>query len=392
MYPRLCKPLKNRSFFLFGARSTGKTKLLETLFAGDRVLWIDLLKRGEALTFSRNPRELEERLDARREPPEWVVIDEVQRMPQLLDDAHRFIEERGLKFALTGSSARKLKRGAANLLAGRALVNHLYPLTYRELGGDFALADVFAWGSLPLLALEKDALVRTELLKSYVDVYLREEIREEQIVRRLDPFARFLEAAAQSSGAIVNLTRIGREAGTDAKSISRYFQILEDTLLGFFLEPYHRSIRKRQRQQAKFFLFDLGVRRALEGTLQHSPRPGTYEWGRCFEEYVVLEAIRLNAYRRTDFHFSYLRTQSQLEVDLIAERRGSRTWVIEIKAASTPDPSEIRKLVELAASVPRARPAFFCSAEHARIVEGIEILPWREGLELMFFESSALQN
>jgi predicted AAA+ superfamily ATPase len=387
MYARLCKPLKTRSFFLFGARGTGKTKLLEMFFDGVRVLWIDLLKRGETLSFSRNPAELEQRLDAMGKPPEWIVIDEVQRFPQLLDDAHRLIEQRNLKFALTGSSARKLKRGSANLLAGRALVNHLYPLTYRELGGDFSLTDVFTWGSLPLLALEKDALVREELLKSYVDVYLREEIREEQIVRSLDPFVRFLEAAAQSSGSIVNLTRIGREAGADAKAVSRYFQILEDTLLGFFLEPYHRSIRKRQRQQAKFFLFDLGVRRALEGALRHPPRPGTYEWGRSFEEYVVLEAIRLNAYTRSSYRFSYLRTQSQLEVDLIAERRGSRTWAIELKSGSTPDPSEIRKLLDLAASIPNARPAFFCTAEQARIVDGVEVLPWREGLERMFFSS-----
>jgi predicted AAA+ superfamily ATPase len=197
---------------------------------------------------------------------------------------------------------------------------------------------------------------------------------------------RFLEAAAQSSSTIVNLTRIGREAGTDAKSVSRYFQILEDTLIGFFLEPYHRSIRKRQRQLAKFFLFDLGVRRALEGALHHSPRPGTYEWGRCFEEYVVLEAIRLNAYRRADYRFSYLRTQSQLEVDLIAERRGSPTWVIEIKSGTAPDPVDVRKLLDLAGAIPDARPAFFCTAENAKVIDGIEVLPWRQGLERMFFE------
>jgi predicted AAA+ superfamily ATPase len=296
------------------------------------------------------------------------------------------IEKRGQKFALTGSSARKLKRGSANLLAGRALVNSLFPLTFRELGKDFSLADVLTWGSLPLLAAEREAGIRIELLKSYVDVYLREEIREEQIVRSLDPFARFLEAAAQSSGSIVNLSRIGREAGTDAKAVSRYFQILEDTLLGFFLEPYHRSLRKRQRRQAKFFLFDLGVRRALEGALHNAPRPGTYEWGRCFEEYIVLEAVRLNAYQRTGFRFSYLRTQSQLEVDLIAERRGSPSWLIEIKSGESPDPVEIRKLLALAADVPKARPAIFCTAKHPRIVDGVEVLPWKDGLERMFFE------
>ena len=228
--------------------------------------------------------------------------------------------------------------------------------------------------------------IARKVLKSYVDVYLREEIREEQIVRQLDPFARFLEAAAQSSGTIVNLARIGREAGTDAKAVSRYFQILEDTLIGFFLDPYHRSVRKRQRQQAKFFLFDIGVRRALEGTLHQTPRPGTYEWGRSFEELVVLEAIRLNSYLRCGFRFSYLRTQSQMEVDLIAERRGSATWVVEIKSGTDPDPTDLRKLRVLAADIPDARPAIFCAAEHPKIVDDVEVLPWRTGLERMFME------
>lgn len=384
MYQRLCKPLEERSFFLFGARGVGKTKLLETLFTNKTVLWIDLLKRGEFLAFTKNTEELVQRLDSVKKAPEWIVIDEVQRVPQLLDEVHMLIEQRGQKFALTGSSARKLKRGSANLLAGRALVNNLYPFTFRELGSDFNLTDTLTWGSLPLLILEKDPLIRTELLKSYVDIYLREEIREEQIVRQLDPFARFLESAAQSSGSIINLSRIAREAGTDAKAVSRYFQILEDTLLGFFLDPYHRSLRKRQRQLSKFFLFDIGVRRALEGTLHQTPRSGTYEWGRAFEEFIILEATRLNAYLRKDYQMSYLRTQSQLEVDLIAERKGDPTWVIEIKSSDNPDPNDIRKLLDLAADIPNARPAIFCNAENSRVVEGVEILPWRTGLEKMF--------
>lgn len=368
---------------MFGARGTGKTKLLEALFEGRQPLWIDLLRRGEQLSFVRKPGELGDRLNALPSRPDWVVIDEVQRAPQLLDEVHLLIE-RGQKFALTGSSARNLKRGAANLLAGRALVNHLFPLTHRELGSDFSLAGALTWGTLPLLASCADAETRSEILKTYVDVYLREEIREEQIVRQLDPFARFLEAAAQSSGSIVNLTRIGREASTDAKAVARYFQILEDTLLGFFLEPYHTSIRKRQRQLAKFFFFDIGVRRALEGALHHPPRPGTFDWGRSFEEFIVLETHRLNAYTRSDYRLSYLRTQSQLEVDLIVERRGSPTWVIEIKSSTSPDPTDVRKLKDLSASIPDARPAIFCTADHATVTGGVEVLPWRAGFDRLF--------
>lgn len=383
MYIRLCNPLITRSFFLFGARGTGKTKLLQALFADKNVLWIDLLGEKESYQFAKNPSELTDRLAQCARVPDWVVIDEVQRAPRLLNDVHQLIESSQQKFALTGSSARKLKRGAANLLAGRALLNHLYPLTAEELGNDFSLEDAMNWGTLPGVITEPEILTRSEILKSYIDVYLREEIKEEQIVRQLDPFSRFLEAAAQSNGSIINLSRIGREAGTDAKSVSRYFQILEDTLLGFFLEPYHRSVRKRQRQQAKFYLFDLGVKRALEGSLRGVLVPSTYEWGKAFEQFIILEAIRLNSYYRADYRFSYLRTQSQLEVDLVAERKGDRTWVVEIKSSKFPDATEVNKLLNLAKSIPNARPAIFCTCEQRRLIQGVEILPWRDGLARM---------
>jgi predicted AAA+ superfamily ATPase len=385
MYQRLCKPLISHSFFLFGARGTGKTRLLQSLFPDhESVLWIDLLREGEVLQFIRSPNELRSRLDALAKPPSFVVIDEVQRVPSLLNEVHSLIEERQQKFALTGSSARKLRRGAANLLAGRALLNHLFPLTYRELGGDFSLERVLRWGSLPAVINEKNPDVRNALLRTYVDVYLREEIREEQLVRNLDPFARFLEAAAQSSGHIINFSKIAREAGTDSKGVARYFQILEDTLLGFFLEPYHSSIRKRQRQQAKFYLFDIGVKRALEGALRTEPSPQTYEWGRAFEHLVILEAHRLNAYLQFDYKFSYLKTQGQLEIDLIAERRGEPTWAIEIKSAAEIDIVELRRLKELAAAIPHSRPVVFCTAPRRKVIEGVLVIPWEQGIDELF--------
>lgn len=154
--------------------------------------------------------------------------------------------------------------------------------------------------------------------------------------------------------------------------------------MGFFLEPFHLSLRKRQRQQAKFYLFDLGVRRALENSLRLPIQPRTYEWGRSFEQLVVLEAIRLNSYHRADYRFSYLRTQSQLEVDLIAERKGDRTWVIEIQSTADPDITDVRKLLSIAEAVPNSRPAIFCSTIHDRVVNGVEVLDWREGMKRMF--------
>lgn len=384
MYPRLCKPLQKHSFFLFGARGTGKTKLIQQLLQGRNCLWVDLLRQGELLAFIRNPNELRERLAALDTAPEWVVIDEVQRIPEILNEVHSLIEEKKLKFALIGSSARKLRRGAANLLAGRALLNYLYPLTHEELGSDFNLAEVLTWGSLPAVVTQADPESKTELLKTYVETYLREEIREEQIIRRLDPFARFLESAAQSSGSILNRTKIGHEAGTDAKSVARYFQILEDTLLGFHLEPYHTSLRKRQRNQAKFFLFDIGVKRALEGSLRILIRPQTYDWGRTFEQFLVLEAHRLNSYYRANFRFSYLKTQGELEIDLIAERHGEKTWVIEIKSSPSPAPTQIRKLQKLANAVPNGRPIIWCTTPQPRHVDGVELVSWQDGLKQLF--------
>jgi predicted AAA+ superfamily ATPase len=385
MYQRSCKPLLSHSFFLFGARGTGKTKLLHSLFPDqESVLWIDLLREGEALQFLKSPNELRSRLDGLTKPPSYVVIDEVQRVPGLLNEIHSLIEERGQRFALTGSSARKLRRGAANLLAGRALLNHLFPLTFHELGKDFSLESVLRWGSLPAVVNEQIPDIRNALLRTYVDVYLREEIREEQLVRNLDPFARFLEVAAQSNGQILNFSKIGREAGTDSKGVARYFQILEDTLLGFFLEPYHSSVRKRQRQQAKFYLFDIGVKRALEGGLRVELSPQTYEWGRSFEHLVVLETHRLNAYLQADFKFSYLKTQGQLEIDLIAESRGKPTWAIEIKSASEVDIVEIRRLKSLASAIPNSRSAIFCTIPHRKMIEGVLVLPWQEGIRELF--------
>lgn len=387
MYHRLCNPLKSNSFFLFGARGTGKTQLLKHLFRDDStVLWIDLLSKGETLKFTKSPSLLSQTIKGLTTKPSFVVIDEVQRAPSLLNEVHKLIEEEKILFALTGSSARKLKRGGANLLAGRALLNHLYPLSVQELASDFHLESVLCWGTLPAVVNNQDKEVRTSILQTYVDVYLREEILEEQIVRSLDPFARFLEAAAQSNGSIVNFSKIAREASSDAKSIMRYFQILEDTLLGFFLEPYHRIIRKRQRVQSKFYFFDCGVKRALEGAgaLRIPVRRQTYEWGKAFEHFIILEAIRMNSYTRSQFRLSYLRTQGELEIDLIAERKGDITWAIEIKSSEQIDAVEVRKLKALVQDIPNSKAVIFYDGAVSLVVEDVSVYPWKVGLETLF--------
>lgn len=228
---------------------------------------------------------------------EWVVIDEIQKVPALLDVVHGCIEgplgkDRGVRFAMTGSSARRLKRGAVNLLAGRAFVYLLFPLTARELGPAFDLLQCLRFGTLPAtLAFAADA-DRAEFLRAYARTYLKEEVWSEQLIRRLDPFRRFLEVAAQCNGEILNLSNIARDVGVDHKTVGSYFEILEDTLLGFMLEPWHASIRKRQRQAPKFWWFDAGVARALAGTLTVDVVPRSGGFGRGFEHLVIAEIVR----------------------------------------------------------------------------------------------------
>jgi predicted AAA+ superfamily ATPase len=221
-------------------------------------LYIDLLDLATEDLFRTHPEELRQQILAKKDC-DWVVIDEVQKLPRLLDTVHQLIEEKRAKFILSGSSARKLKRGSANLLAWRAFVYHLHPLTSVEYGATFSLQEVLEWGALPKLLEFQNASDKIEFLRAYALTYLKEEIQVEQLVRNLDPFRQFLEIAAQSNGQIVNYSKIARDVGVDTTTVQNYFSILEDTLIGFHLPAYHRSIRKRQRESPKFYLFDPGV-------------------------------------------------------------------------------------------------------------------------------------
>ena len=257
---------------------------------------------------------------------------------------HRLIETNTRKFALTGSSARKLKHGVSNLLAGRAFVNHLYPLTSFELGDRFNLIEVLRFGALPKVFAFDDEREKEELLRAYSFTYLKEEIATEQVVRKLDPFRNFLEIAAQQNGLILNFSSIARDIGVDTKTVQSYFQILEDTLVGFMLPAFHRSIRKRQIAHPKFYFFDLGVKRALERTVNQPMFERNFAFGNAFEHFVILELIRLSDYLRTDWRFSYLRTKDDAEVDLVIDRPGAPTALIEIKSTDSVNEADCASL------------------------------------------------
>lgn len=388
MYPRSVKLPGSNSFFLFGPRGTGKSTLLQKELPSDRALWIDLLDPDQEAEYQMHPGRLLERWQAAEPRPAWIVIDEVQKAPKLLDVVHQAIERHQILFALTGSSARKLKRGGANLLGGRAFVLHLHPLSSFELGPDFSLAEALQWGTLPKVIALQAPEDRKRFLRAYVQTYLREEIQIEQAVRKIEPFRKFLEVAAQSNGEILNYSRLGREAGVEAKNVERYFQILADTLLGFFLEAYHPSVRKRQLSKPKFYFFDPGACRAAQNALDIPLAPRSYAYGKAFEHYVILECIRLNDALERGFGFSYLRTKDGAEVDLIIERPGKSALLVEIKSSDNIDSAGLRNLREFGRAIRGSESIVLCQEPSPREIGGMSILPWQEGLRRIFQFSS----
>ena len=275
MFRRLPNPLQSKGFFLFGARGTGKSTLVGELLKGSATHRIDLLDRRIFDEYLTRPCRLLEQFQSNASF-EWIVVDEVQRLPRLLNEVHKLIIETKQKFVLTGSSARKLKRGEANLLAGRAFSYELFPLTHLEYGKLFSLHDVLQWGALPQVATTTIAQVRSEYLAAYVSTYMREEVLAEQLVRNLEGFRKFLKVAAQVNGQIVVYDSIARDVGIDATTVKTYFEILSDTLLGFALPSYHRSVRKQQRKAPKFYFFDCGVQRALLGIADQELTESSY--------------------------------------------------------------------------------------------------------------------
>ena len=369
---------------MFGARGTGKSTSLHQLFPADETLWIDLLDLDEEARLQSRPMALADQLrqiqDSRAgDKIRWVILDEIQKIPELLDVVHREIERGRFLFGLTGSSARKLKRGSANLLAGRAFTYHLFPLTHRELKEQFDLSHVLRWGSLPkTFSLNEED--REDFLRTYANVYLKEEIQAEQIVRKIQPFRAFLEVAAQSAGKIVNYSNIARDISSDPVSVQSYFEILEDTLIGFQLKPFHESVRKRQRKNPKFYLFDLGVQHALARTLNVPVTPQTSAYGNAFEQWIITEAYRLNSYLKRDWDFSYLRTKDDAEIDLIIDRPGMPLALVEIKSSKSVDETSVSSLAKFAKDMGKAQSFCLSTDPVPKKIRGIHCLPWQMGL------------
>jgi predicted AAA+ superfamily ATPase len=384
MYPReLQLPLGEQSCFLFGPRQTGKTTLLSMLAAGRPRFDATLLDTGTLLNYSREPGLFRREVAywAEQHPGGIVVVDEIQKLPPLLDEVQYLLDSLGgrIAFVLTGSSARKLKRSSANLLGGRAWPYALFPLTCRELGRDFDLASVLRFGSLPPVVGRTEGVCR-RFLKAYTQTYLKEEILQEALVRNVPAFSRFLELAADQSGGLVNYSSFAAETGVASKTIREYYQVLEDTLVAFPVPPYTRSARKRLTTHPIYHLFDLGVCNALTGRLPAAPVRGTAAYGRLFEGFVVLELMRLLAYRELDWPLHYWRTAHGAEVDVVLEtERG--LWAVEVKSGAVIRPAELGGLRSFRADHPGARLLCVGDVDRPFNLGDIECLPWRAFLD-----------
>ena len=384
MFERLLTLDKSRHFFLFGPRGTGKSTLLHALFPEETTLSFDLLQPELEDEFVRSPQSFRAKVLGSPQSTTHILIDEVQKVPKLLDVVHSLIEETDKIFILTESSARKLKRGGANLLAGRAQVLELYPLSALELKDAFSLENALAFGTLPTAVNAGSVQSKRRFLTAYALTYLKEEIQAEQIVRNLDPFRRFLEVSAQMSGKIINYASIASDVGVDEKTVKSYYQILEDTLIGRFLEPYHTSLRKRVSQKPKFYLFDTGVQRALSRSLTIPVVEGTRAYGDLFEAFFVNECFRLNHYFEKDYSFAYLMTRDEVEIDLVVERPGAPLLLLEIKSSTRVESKHLSSLRTLGAEFPGAERICAARVSLPENHAGILVLPWRMALERCF--------
>lgn len=370
MYERmldLSPLLHHRSIFLFGARQTGKSTLLHHLFP--EAVFFDLL---EADTF----RELSARPEYMRQtvPPgtKLVVIDEVQKLPGILDEVHLMIErDKELRFVLTGSSARRLKRGGANLLAGRAWVVHLHPLVAAEIGSG-RLLERLNRGSLPAVL---DSELPHEDLKAYVGTYLQEEIRAEGLTRAVENFSRFLEVAGACNGEQVNFTAVGSDSGVPPRTVREYFQILEDTLIAYQLPAYRKTVKRKPVATAKFYFFDVGVANTL---LKRSEIvPGSETFGRALEHLIFLELRARLDYTRSDLVLTYWRSRSRIEVDFVI----GDSIAIEVKGKPRVTHRDLNGLRALDEELQLERSIVVCTEPRRRTDDGIEILPVEQFLE-----------
>ena len=371
MYSRLIKAPKDKSFFLFGPRGTGKTTWVKANFKN--ALYFDLLEAELFNDLLANPQRLENLIP--KEFNDWVIIDEVQRIPEILNEVHRLIEKYKYKFILTGSSARKLKRKGPNLLAGRALTYSLHPLTALELGDDFDLNYFLKYGGLPSVYIED---VPKKYLESYVKTYLEEEIQQEGLTRSLSAFSRFLEAASFSQGSVLNISKVAQDCAVERKIVENYFTILEDLLIGYRIPVFTKRAKRRLAAHPKFYYFDTGLYRTLRpmGPLDMPEEIG----GHAVETLLFQELCAINDYFNLGYKIFYWRTSSNVEVDFVLYgQRGIKAF--EIKRTRKINSGMLKGLKAFLRDYPSAKAYFIYGGDRKERDGDIEILPMNNTLK-----------
>lgn len=366
----MIEPPKEKSFFLFGPRGTGKTTWVKAKFP--RALYLDLLEAELFNDLLANPQRLENLIP--KNFKDWVVIDEVQRIPDLLNEAHRLIEKYRYKFILTGSSARKIRKKGVNLLAGRALSCHLYPLTAVELGEDFNLNHSLAYGQLPCVYTEADPKA---YLESYVKTYLEQEIQQEGLTRNLGAFSRFLEAASFSQGAVLNISSLARECSIERKIVENYFTILEDLLIGYRIPVFTKRAKRRLISHPKFYFFDTGLYRTLRpmGPLD-MPQDVS---GHSLETLFLQELTAINAYLRLGYGIFYWKAANNIEVDFVLYgNKGIKAF--EIKRTARVFSQAMRGLKAFSRDYPGAKTYFIYGGDRRMRDGDTEIIPLKDAL------------
>lgn len=364
MYQRILdlkQLLKKKSFFLFGPRGTGKTTLVKHTLENATV--IDLLEIKTYREYLKNPSILSE-----QQTKSLVVIDEVQKLPEILDEVHRLIEMGSSTFLLTGSSARKLKRGGANLLAGRAWWAELFPLTSREIP-EFDLLTYLNRGGLPSIYPSDDY---AEELKAYAALYLKEEVQSEALTRKVAQFSEFLDLMALRNGEEISYQSMAGDCGVSPNSIKNYIQILEDTLLAFQLQAYTKTRRRKAISRSRLYLFDIGVTNCLAN--RGEIMAASELFGKAFEHFIVLEVRAFLSYARKNVNMYYWRSTSQFEVDLILGDR----WAIEIKGATAVADKHLKGIRALKEEgIIRHFAVVSLDQYERRTMDSIMIFPWK---------------
>lgn len=357
------------SILLLGPRGTGKSTWIEQNFP--EATYYDLLNSGEALRLSKAPQSLFQELETKPRNS-WIVIDEVQKVPSLLEEVHRLLEKRKLKFVLCGSSARKLKRGGANLLAGRARSVEMFPLVSAEVDHKIDFNRVCQYGMLPTAYTERDP---ASYLRTYVETYLQEEVRAEALTRDIGGFGRFLEIAARQNGQITNVSNISRDALVARQTVQGYFEILQDTLLGYWLDAWKLKRSTKQVAHPKFYFFDPGVARALSERLPYSPTPE--ELGPLFETFILNEVRAYLSYSGKRYPLFFWSSPDRVEVDLFLETQKGFV-AIEIKSTARWDKRFNKGLHRIREEMGKnqVKAIGITSGEREALIDGVEILPF----------------